>query len=122
MNDSIELIKEDATKFVEQYWNCENAYNCIDCPSKIDGKTPYEHYETFICSSAMQLELIERTVKVMKNRAERTCHMELRKHGANYDVFYFDCCDEEFAENINDQYSSRISCDVCPYCGAKVVE
>ena len=66
MNDSIERIKEDAVKFAYQYWNCENAYNCIDCPSKIDGKTPYEYYGTFNCLEAMNIELIERTVKVME--------------------------------------------------------
>ena len=53
---------------------------------------------------------------------ERTCHMELRKQGVVYDVFYFDCCDKEYAENRNDSNASKISGDVCPYCGAKVVE
>lgn len=53
---------------------------------------------------------------------ERTCHMELRKRGAIYDVFYFDCCDEEYSENRTDQYASGVSGKVCPYCGAKVVE
>ena len=57
-----------------------------------------------------------------KDSTERTCHMELRKHGATYDVFYFDCCDKEYAENRNDTHASDISGDVCPYCGAKVVE
>ena len=55
-------------------------------------------------------------------RSERTCHMELRKHGAVYDVFYFDCCCKEYAEYRNNPPDSRISGDVCPYCGAKVVE
>lgn len=53
---------------------------------------------------------------------ERTCHMKLIKHGANYDVFYFDCCDKEYVENRNDKYASGISGDVCPYCGARVIE
>lgn len=52
---------------------------------------------------------------------ERTCHMELRKLGATYDVFYFDCCDEEYAESRTDR-ASCISGKVCPYCGARVKE
>lgn len=53
---------------------------------------------------------------------ERTCRMELRKRGATYDVFYFDCCDEEYSENRTDQYASGISGRVCPNCGARVTE
>ena len=60
--------------------------------------------------------------ELIEPEPERTCHMELRKHGAIYDVFYFDCCDEEYAESRTDQYASGISGRVCPYCGAKVVE
>ena len=120
--DSIELIREDAIKPFDKYWNCVTIDNCIDCHSKIDGTTPREHYGTNGCLKAMKIDLIERTVKVMKNRAERTCHMELRKRGANYDVFYFDCCDKEYAENKTDKYASFVIGDVCPYCGAKVVE
>ena len=73
---------------------------------------------------------VETLIKYWNTRAkdidtptnECTCHMELRKHGATYDVFYFDCCDKEYAENRNDKYASGISGDVCPYCGARVVE
>lgn len=65
------------------------------------------------------VEAIE--VNGVKYVPERTCHMEFRKHGAIYDVFYFDCCDEEFSESRTDQYASGISGNVCPYCGAKVV-
>lgn len=68
MNDSIERIKADALKFVEQYWNCANVFTCEKCPSKIEGRKPYEHYETFSCSGAMQIDLIERTIEVMKGK------------------------------------------------------
>ena len=122
MNDSIDRIKEDSLKFVEQYWNCANVYTCEKCPSKIGEQKPYEYYETLGCSGAMQMDIIERTVKVMESNMERTCHMKLLRHGANYDLFYFDCCDKEYAENRNDNYASCISGDVCPYCGAKVVK
>ena len=53
---------------------------------------------------------------------ERTCHMKLREHGIIYDVFYFDCCCKDWVENRSDQPASKIIGDVCPYCGAKVVE
>lgn len=121
MNDSIERIKEDAVKLAYQYWNCANVFNCEKCPSKIGEQKPYEHYETSNCLEAMNLDIVERTIKVMDSRMERTCHMELRKHGANYDVFYFDCCDKEYAESKTDKYASFVIGNVCPYCGARVV-
>lgn len=71
MNDSIERIKADALKFVEQYWNCANVFTCEKCPSKIGEQKPYEHYETFSCSGAMQIDLIERTVKVLGGFKEK---------------------------------------------------
>lgn len=120
MNDSIERIKEDAVKLTNKYWNCE--YVCNYCSSRIEELKPYKYYGTMDCTEAMKIELIERTVKVMERSMERTCHMELRKSGANYDVFYFDCCDNEYAENKTDKYASFVIGDVCPYCGAKVVE
>ena len=61
-------------------------------------------------------------IEAWNKRAERTCHMKLLKHGVNYDVFYFDCCDNEYAENRNDPHASGLSGDVCPYCGARVIE
>lgn len=63
-----------------------------------------------------------RLADLIEPEPENTCHMEFRKRGAIYDVFYFDCCDEEYAESRTDQYVSGISGRVCPYCGAKVVE
>lgn len=67
-------------------------------------------------------KLFARLADLIEPEPERTCRMELRKRGATYDVFYFDCCDEEYSENRTDQYASGISGRVCPYCGAKVVE
>lgn len=121
MSDSVERIKADAIKLVSEYWNCANVYRCIDCPSKIGAERPFEYYGTFNCAQAMNLDIVERTIKVMDSRMERTCHMELRKHGANYDVFYFDCCDKEYAESKTDKYASFVIGNVCPYCGARVV-
>ena len=72
MNDSIERIKEDSLKPVPEYWNCANVYTCEKCPSKIEEQTPYEHYETFSCSGAMILDIIERTIKVMGDFKEKS--------------------------------------------------
>lgn len=65
--DSIEKIKEDANKFIFQYWNCGDT-ECIDCPSKIDKKTPKDYYGTRGCLEAMKLDLIERTMKIMEDK------------------------------------------------------
>lgn len=110
MNDSIELIKEDSLKFVEQYWNCANVYTCEKCPSKIGEQKPYEYYETFSCSGAMQIDLIERTIKVMENSIERTC-----KNLSSGSLFVCSECNGQVTQwNVTPNF--------CPNCGAKVVE
>ena len=68
IEDSIEKIKDDALKFVSQYWNCANVFTCEKCPSKIGEQKPYEYYGTFSCSGAMQINLIDRTIEVMKGK------------------------------------------------------
>lgn len=65
MSDSVERIKADAIKLVSEYWNCANVYRCIDCPSKIGAERPFEYYGTFNCAQAMNLDIVERTIKVM---------------------------------------------------------
>ena len=52
---------------------------------------------------------------------ERTCHMTLKKSGPYYDVWYFDCCEKEWAENRCDNCIVDYPGIVCPWCGAKVV-
>ena len=108
MNDSIERIKEDAAKPFYQYWNCANVCSCEKCPSKIEGQKPYEHYETFSCSGAMKIDLIERTIKVMERSMERTC-----KYIAGF-CDYPECT--ECGESLD--YIPNY----CPNCGAEVVE
>ena len=71
MNDSIERIKADSFKCVPEYWKCSYIEDCIKCPSKIDGRTPFEHYGIYSCYNAMILDLIERTVKVMGMMEDR---------------------------------------------------
>lgn len=73
--DSIERIKADAIKRPYEYWDCKYVRYCDYCPSKIDGKTPNEHYATRGCFNAMPLDLIERTIKVMENSIEQTCKL-----------------------------------------------
>ena len=34
------------------FWGCRESYICDDCPSKIDGKKPYEYYSTSCCGDA----------------------------------------------------------------------
>lgn len=53
---------------------------------------------------------------------ERTCHMTLKKSGPYYDVWYFDCCEKEWAEPRCDSNIVDYPGFVCPWCGAKVVE
>lgn len=110
--DSLEKIKEDATKPFYQYWNCANADDCmnccISCNSKIDGKRPSEYYKTG-CQYAMNLDIIERTVKVMENRVERTC-----KNLSSGSLFVCSECTGQVTQwNVTPNY--------CPNCGARVV-
>ena len=64
--DSLEKIKEDAVKLAYKYWNCESTCDCKDCPSRIDEQKPYEYYGASNCLEAMNLDIIERTVEVIK--------------------------------------------------------
>lgn len=113
MNDSIERIKEDAIKLVSEYWNCANVYRCIDCPSKIGAERPFEYYGTFNCTEAMKIELIERTVEVIKCNVERTTTRNKTKKKYGRDVPVCECC----RYSIGDKRYN-----FCPNCGAKVVK
>ena len=117
MNDSIERIKEDSLKFVEQYWNCANVFTCEKCPSKIGEQKPYEYYETFSCSGAMQINLINRAVKVMDSRMERTCILEECGREEKLYGHFYDCsnCGYELPLVYSLVYN------YCPNCGSKVV-
>lgn len=90
---------------------CDNE-NCMVYARTLLKKTRREAIETWNT----------RAKDIAVPTKERTCHMELRKQGMVYDVFYFDCCDKEYVENKCDGQASKISGDVCPYCGAKVME
>lgn len=121
MNDSIERIKEDAIKPFYQYWNCANADDCmnccISCNSKIDGKRPSEHYKTG-CQYAMNLDLIDRTIEVMKVSVERTCKM-IPFVEEDDSVFIVNC--SECGNGILAR-GGKHNCNYCPNCGARVIE
>lgn len=82
-------------------------YYCGGCGYPVSDHDSYCHE----CGGAFRKE----------DATERTCHMKLRERGIIYDMFYFDCCGKEWVENRGDKAASKISGDVCPYCGAKVV-
>lgn len=66
-------------------------------------------------------ELINRLADLIEPE-ERTCHMECVKSGPLYDVFRFDCCDKEYSESRTDDGATELPFEVCPFCGAKVVQ
>lgn len=118
IEDSIELIKEDAIKLTNKYWNCE--YACNYCSSRIEELKPYKYYGTMDCTEAMKLDLIERTVKVMENRAERTC----KGHRCEEtDEWVCHECGGSLAGCMFDPVRDGFVCvpNFCPNCGAKVV-
>lgn len=57
--DSQERIDEDAVKYHDDYWECFNV-SCDHCPSKIDGKKPYERLGVISCHKAQILDLLRR--------------------------------------------------------------
>lgn len=61
--DSQEKLDIDARTPADEYWHCEDVY-CDDCPSKIDGKTPKEIYNTDGCYVAKCVEILSRQRKL----------------------------------------------------------
>lgn len=66
-SDTVERIIEDAEKEVSEYWGCRG-YFCESCPSKINGKEPYDHYNTLGCDAAQKLDLLHRMQDVLKQK------------------------------------------------------
>lgn len=63
--DTQKKIDEDSIKDVYDYWGCVDRV-CKDCPSKIDGITPREHYRTDYCHNAKVLDLLRRQRELYK--------------------------------------------------------
>ncbi len=61
--DSMERIREDARTDGYGYWGCKYL-SCINCPTKVGGKTPAERYGASDCWEAQKLDLISRTEEV----------------------------------------------------------
>lgn len=68
--DTLERIEEDAKKAFTDYWGCSDA-ECENCPAMVDGKKPYERYETANgCLIAQRLDLLRRQRDVLKRGQE----------------------------------------------------
>ena len=61
--DSWGRLREDAVRDSVNYWACSGIF-CDECPAKVDGKTPNERYETALCETAMQLDLVARAERL----------------------------------------------------------
>lgn len=56
--DTQERIDGDARKLPSKYWACVG--RCDECPTKIDGKKPWERYGVSRCAEAKTLDLLRR--------------------------------------------------------------
>lgn len=62
-----------------------------------------------------------RLADLIEPEPERTCVRTLIKSGPVYDVWHFDCCDREYAENKTDAGATELPLNVCPFCGTSVM-
>lgn len=62
-----------------------------------------------------------RLADLIEPEPERTCVRTLIKSGSVYDVWHFDCCDREYAENKTDAGATELPLNVCPFCGTSVM-
>lgn len=68
--DTQERIDADAQKIFGDYWGC-TGQRCAECPAKIDGKRPPEHYGVLSCAFAKTLDILRRQRELDARRAER---------------------------------------------------
>ena len=68
--DSLERIEEDARKSIGTYWGCMDVVDCDDCPSRIDGETPYKHYGAGHCGHAITCDLLRRQRELLERGQE----------------------------------------------------
>ncbi len=64
--DTLERIEADASKMYSDYWGC-GGVGCSECPAMVDGKKPYERYETTNgCLIAQKLDMLRRQREVLE--------------------------------------------------------
>lgn len=61
--DSWGRLREDVVRDSVNYWAC-SGISCDECPAMVDGKTPNERYETALCETAMQLDIVARAERL----------------------------------------------------------
>lgn len=66
-------------------------------------------------------DIAKRLADLIEPEPERTCVRTLVKSGPVYDVWHFDCCDREYAENKTDAVATELPLNVCPFCGTGVM-
>lgn len=66
-------------------------------------------------------DIAKRLADLIEPEPERTCVRTLVKSGLVYDVWHFDCCDREYAENKTDAGATELPLNVCPFCGTGVM-
>ena len=65
--DTMERIEEDAMKTFYEYWGCHSMIDCEDCSAVVDGKKPYERYNSKeSCLHAQKLDLLHRQRKILE--------------------------------------------------------
>ena len=61
--DSWERLREDARKLSSSYWGCAGM-SCENCPAKIEGELPADHYGVYSCIIAEQMDILARAEKL----------------------------------------------------------
>ncbi len=61
--DSWEKLREDAQKLSSSYWGCAGM-SCENCPAKIEGELPADHYGVYSCIIAEQMDILARAEKL----------------------------------------------------------
>lgn len=85
----------------------------------IYGETLYGKDYFLTPDDALDAVLV--TMGVLRKLWERDGVRTLIKSGPVYDVWHFDCCDREYAENKTDAGATELPLNVCPFCGTSVM-
>ena len=74
-----------------------------------------------LLDAGILLSRVKYHLHLIEPEPERTCVRTLIKSGPVYDVWHFDCCDREYAENKTDAGATELPLNVCPFCGTSVM-